>query len=36
MVVTLNLTEEEAFMLRDLTTGTDCGYEWSGQPGDEV
>lgn len=28
MVVTLNLTEEEAFMLRDLTAGTDCGYEW--------
>lgn len=28
MVITLNLTEEEAFMLRDLTTGTDCGYEW--------
>ncbi len=28
MVITLNLTEEEAFMLRDLTIGTDCEYEW--------
>lgn len=28
MIITLNLTEEEAFMLRDLTIGTDCEYEW--------
>ena len=28
MIITLNLTEEEAFMLRDLVMDTDCGYEW--------
>ena len=27
-MITLDLTKEEAFMLRDLATGADCGYEW--------
>lgn len=27
-MITLDLTKEEAFMLRDLTIGTDLGYEW--------
>lgn len=27
-MITLDLTKEEAFMLRDLTIGTNLGYEW--------
>lgn len=27
-MITLDLTKEETFMLRDLATGADCGYEW--------
>ena len=27
-MITLDLKKEEPFMLRDLATGADCGYEW--------
>lgn len=36
MMITLDLTKEEAFMLRDLTIGMDCGYEWMQEIADSL
>ena len=35
-MITLDLTKEEAFMLRDLTIGMDCGYEWMQEIADSL
>ena len=35
-MITLDLTKEETFMLRDLTIGMDCGYEWMQEIADSL
>ena len=35
-MITLDLTKEETFMLRDLTIGMDCGYAWMQEIADSL